>query len=400
MSDLLKKQILKEIDSVLSETIAFRHGRHERPELTWQEKETSEFVAETLSKISGVEVTRGVGKLGVVGILKGDKPGPVIALRADMDALPILEKTSLAYKSKNEGSMHACGHDGHMANLMGSAKVISRFKSELRGTVKFVFQPAEEGGAGARSMREDGVLETPKVDAIFGLHGWPELDVGKILVRSGAIAAAHASIKVTVTGTGGHAAMPHLVTDQVLAAARFIEAIQSIRSRSFSPAEPMALTISTIHGGKALNVIPDEIVMTGTLRTVSKQGEKLAMERIEQIAQGVSLQTGTKIEVQVTPTYPATVNHEKETRVLEKIAQDALGKDNVIRMPAPTMGAEDFSFFLESAPGSFFLLGLNDGRAGGYPSLHDPRFDFNDESLKIGMRLYANLALFAADHLV
>lgn len=399
MSEALKQKVLKEIDSVLAETIEFRHSRHEKPELTWQEKETSETVADTLSKIPGVSVQKGVGKLGVVGTLKGDKPGPVVALRADMDALPILEKTTVPYKSKNEGSMHACGHDGHMANLMGSAKVLSRFKSELRGTIKFVFQPAEEGGAGARSMRDDGVLTSPKVDAIFGLHGWPELEVGKIFVRTGPIAAAHAVVKVTVTGTGGHAAMPHLVTDQVLAAAKFIDAIQSIRSRSFSPADPMALTISTIHGGKALNVIPDEVLMTGTLRTVTKEGETLAIRRIKEIGQGIALQTGTQFNVEVTPSYPATVNHEKETAWLEKIAQEALGKENVVRMPAPTMGAEDFSFFLESAPGSFFLLGLNDGRSGGYPSLHDPRFDFNDQSLKTGMRLYTHLALFAADHL-
>jgi amidohydrolase len=398
IADDLRQAVDQEIDAALPAVRAFRHERHQTPELTWKETATAEAVATALDKIPGLKVQRGVAKLGVVATLKGDAGGPTVALRADMDALPIEERTGVAYCSKHAGVMHACGHDGHMANLLGSAIVLSRLKSRLRGTVKFIFQPAEEGGAGARAMCDDGALKNPDVDMIFGLHGWPELEVGKVFVKDGPFMAAHAEVRLTVKGTGCHAAMPHLGTDQILASARLIDALQTVSSRIFAPVEPVALTIATIHAGKAFNVIPPEVAMTGSLRTVTKASEELAVRHIRTIAAGIAQATGTTIDVELLPSYPAVVNHAAPTAMLAQVAAQALGAAQVVRMPAPTMAAEDFAFFLERCPGSYFFLGVNDRGAKGYPSLHDPHYDFNDKSLPTGMRVYAHLALAAADY--
>lgn len=395
LSAALKDAVTREIATILPEVIAFRHARHMAPELTWKENATAEAVATELEKIPGVAVTRGVATLGVVAVIEGAKPGPVIALRADMDALPIHEKTGAPYCSKHDGIMHACGHDGHMASLLGAAKVLSRLRGELNGTVKLIFQPAEEGGAGARAMCEAGVLKSPDVDMIFGLHGWPELPCGQIFVKSGPFMAAHAELQIRVRGVGCHAAMPQLGTDQILAAARLIDALQTISSRVMSPVEPVALTIATIHGGKAFNVIPDEVALSGTLRTVTKSGEERAIRHIRQIAAGIGTATGTTIEVEIIPSYPAVINHAAPTDYLEAVAQEALGAHQVLRMPSPTMAAEDFAFFLNHTPGAFFFLGVSDGRQGGYPSLHHPHFDFNDQSLPIGIKIFTHLALAA-----
>lgn len=391
MSDALLTQIDREIASALPEVVRFRHERHGAPELTWQEKETSSAVVAALSKIPQLEVKTNVGRLGIVATLKGKADGPTVALRADMDALPLEEKTGLPYASRNAGTMHACGHDGHMAGLLGSAIVLSRLQSQLSGTVKFFFQPAEEGGAGARAMCDDGALKG--VDAIFGLHGWPELPLGTIYIKEGPFMAAHAEVHVTVRGKGCHAAMPHLGTDQILAAAKFIEAVQSLRSRSFSPVEPFLLTLASIHGGHATNVIPDEVKLTGTMRTLTPTAQRFATGEMEKIARGVGEASGTTIEVKITPEYPAVINHPGATRYLQTVAGKVLGEAGVKTMPSPVMTAEDFSFFLERAPGSFFFLGLGDGRAGGYPSLHSSKFDFNDQGLPIAMRLFTRLAL-------
>jgi amidohydrolase len=397
ISQALRDAVEREIAAVLPEVIAFRHERHQHPELTWQEHDTAAAVEARLCQIEGVRVTGGIARLGVVGLIEGGEPGPTVALRADMDALPIRETSGCSYASKQPGVMHACGHDGHMANLVGSALVLSRLRKHLKGRVKLIFQPAEEGGAGADALCKAGVLDDPKVDAIFGLHGWPTLAAGRVYVKSGPLLASTSSLKIIVRGTGCHAAMPHLGTDQVLIAARIIEALQMISSRHMAPTEPVALTITQINGGSTHNVIPATVEMQGTLRTLGRESWERVVAQVRRLVDGIAAAHGASAEVEMAPAYPATVNDEKATAFLESVAQEALGAGNVERLVAPTMGGEDFAYYLEKVPGSFFFLGVDDGRAGGYPSLHHPAFDFNDAALQNGMRVFVHAALAYAD---
>lgn len=397
ISKELKDRVDSEIKKVLPDVIAFRHERHRHPELTWQEKNTSAAVLAELQKIEGLQVTPGVGKYGIVATFTGKNPGPTLALRADMDALPVREDTGKAYCSKTEGVMHACGHDGHMANLLGSIKVLSVLRAHIRGSVKFIFQPAEEGGAGAAVMCKEGALKNPDVDVIFGLHGWPELHCGAVAMKYGPLLASTSDIKITVKGRGCHAAMPHLGTDQVLIGARIVEAVQAVSSRIVAPHEPVAVTITTIHAGTANNVIPATLEMTGTLRTMSKEVRKKCQDAITKLAKGVATSHDAEVEVHFHDNYPPCVNHAGPTRFLEEIATDLFPADMVHRLEVPTMGGEDFAFFLENVPGSYFFLGVSDGRAGGYPSLHHPGYDFNDASLVSGMKMFVHAALAYAD---
>ncbi|WP_159455552.1 M20 metallopeptidase family protein [Pseudobacteriovorax antillogorgiicola] len=389
----LKRLVDDEVNHCLDDVIGFRHQCHQFPERTWQEVDTAKRVAAALAKIDGIEIQEGVGKLGVVGILKGAKPGSTIGLRGDMDALPIHELTDVPYKSKNEGTMHACGHDGHMANLLGAALVLSRLRQHLHGTVKFIFQPAEEGGAGADRMCDDGVLEEPRVDAIFGMHGWPEAPEGSVWVKDGPILASNTQFKIEIQGTGCHAAMPHLGTDQILVAARMIDSLQSISSRTIAPTEPIALTIAKINAGTAVNVIPNQAILEGTLRTVSEETRDKVLHKMEVMIQGISQAHGVKSSIETKPIYPETKNHSKPTQYLEEVSRQLLGQDKFKNIPHPSMGAEDFSYYLQRVPGCFFFLGLDDGRRGGYPSLHDPTFDFNDRVLSTGIKVFSHLAL-------
>lgn len=397
MSVSLHDQVALDVEKVLPEVVAFRRARHQAPELTWQEEATAAAVAHELQQIPGIEVTQGVGRLGVVGLLRGPSAGPCVALRADMDALPVEEKTGVSYSSRNSGVMHACGHDGHMANLLGAAKILSKRRADIKGSVKFIFQPAEEGGAGALQMCDDGVLENPKVDVIFGLHGWPQQEVGKIFVMDGAMMAAQTGLKIKISGKGGHAGLPHLSTDQILTGARIVEALQQVASRFVAPTDPVVLTISTFHGGKASNVIPDTVELSGTLRTLSLDVQQRVLQRIKEIVEGVAQVHGAVGELEIIPGYPPTINHTVPTDFVLATAEKVLGTGAANRMSTATMGAEDFSYFLERCPGSFFFLGVDDGRAGGYPSLHHPHFDFNDDALPAGIKMFANLALDWAD---
>ncbi len=393
----LKARVERAVAAALPEVTAFRQERHRFPELTWKEIATAKAVAETLRQIPGLQVQEGVGRHGVVAVLTGESAGPTVALRADMDALPVKEQTACAYTSQHEGVMHACGHDGHMANLLGSALVLSQMRDQIRGKVKFIFQPAEEGGAGAKVMCDDGALKNPDVDVIFGLHGWPELPCGQLFLRGGAMMAATTEIRIVVRGTGCHAAMPHLGTDQVLVAAKIIEGLQSISSRHVMPTDPVALSITTLRAGTANNVLPATAEMTGTLRTVSMATREKCDAAIRRICAHTAAAYGAQVEVELSHGYPATMNHEAPTDFLEQVAKQLLPAEHVRRMPAPTMGGEDFAFFLERVPGSYFFLGVDDGRAGGYPSLHHPGFDFNDRALPVGMRMFTHAALAYAD---
>jgi len=393
ISSDLKAQVEAEIKKVLPEVIEFRRQRHALPDLTWQEKDTAAAVQVELEKIEGLKVTPGVGKYGIVAVLEGDRTGPTLALRADMDALPVKEASGKSYASKKTGIMHACGHDGHMANLLGSIRVLTKFRSQIKGKIKFIFQPAEEGGAGAKVMCEDGALEHPNVDVIFGLHGWPELACGKIAVKYGALLASTSDISIKIKGQGCHAAMPHLGTDQVLIGARIIESLQSISSRLIAPHEPVAVSITKINAGSAVNVIPSTLEMAGTLRAMSIETRNKCQDGIRKLATSIAESHGAEAEISFFDNYPPTVNHNEPTRFLEELATELFPSDMVQRLQAPTMGGEDFAFFLERIPGSYFFLGVSDGRSGGYPSLHHPGFDFNDSALESGMKMFVHAAL-------
>lgn len=383
----------QEIAHVLPQVVAFRHERHSRPELTWKEVETSKAVAQAIRDLVGVTPQEGVGRLGVVAVIEGASPGPTIGLRADMDALPVREATGKAYASCHEGVMHACGHDGHMANLLGSAMVLSRLRHKLRGRVKLIFQPAEEGGAGAEVMCQDGVLKNPDVDVIFGLHGWSEIPCGDLYFRTGAMLASTSDFEIKVEGTGCHAALPHLGTDQVLIAARIVEALQSIRSRFTAPTEPLALSVTTIHGGTATNIVPSSVVLTGTLRTVSDAVRDRAVQAMQRLITGTAEAHGAKATLVLKHNYPATMNHAAPTEFLQSIAKQLFPNERVKTLPAPSMGGEDFAYFLQKIPGSYFFLGMDDGRPGGYPSLHHPAYDFNDAALPVGIKMFVHAAL-------
>ncbi len=390
----LKSQVDREIENVLEEVRAFRHDRHQNPELTWKEHDTAKAVAARLKKLGGMQIQEGVGRLGITAVIEGEGgPGPTVGLRADMDALPVRETTGKSYASCKDGVMHACGHDGHMANLLGSAMVLLKLKKHLKGRVKLIFQPAEEGGAGANVMCEDGALKNPDVDVIFGLHGWPELACGKVVIRSGPLLANTSEIKIGIRGTGCHAALPHLGTDQVLIAARIVDALQSISSRFVSPTDPVAVSITKIHGGTTTNVIPPFVEMEGTLRAMTEATRDRCAAQIRKIATSIAETHGAHADVEIRYNYPATVNEDRATAFLEEIGTDVLPAGAIGRLASPTMGGEDFAYFLQRIPGSYFFLGMDDGRPGGYPSLHHPAYDFNDQALPVGMRMFVHAAL-------
>jgi amidohydrolase len=395
----LKALVDQEVGKVLPEVIKFRHERHQHPELTWQEIDTAKAVAQALRQHANLEPTEGVGRHGVVAIIEGAHPGPTIGLRADMDALPVREATGKAYASCKDGVMHACGHDGHMANLLGSAMVLSRLRDRLHGRVKLIFQPAEEGGAGAEVMCQDGVLTNPDVDVIFGLHGWSEIPCGHLYFKTGAMLASTSDFTIKVEGTGCHAALPHLGTDQVLIAARIIESLQSIRSRFTAPAEPLALSVTMIHGGTANNIIPASLTLGGTLRTVNDQVRDQCVRAMHKLVSGVAEAHGARAILEIEHNYPTTMNHPGPTEFLESVAKQLFPQDHVKKMPVPSMGGEDFAYFLKRIPGSYFFLGVDDGRAGGYPSLHHPGYDFNDQALPVGIKMFVHAALaYGATH--
>ena len=386
------------IKGVLPEITSLRHTFHQFPELTWSEEQTGHRIMRQLEQIPGMQVEAGVAKYGVIGLLEGDHEGPTVALRADMDALPITEATKLAYSSQSQGVMHACGHDGHMAALLGAAKVLSKLRSRLRGRVKFVFQPAEEGGAGALEMCNAGVLTKPKVDVIFGLHAWPEAPLGSIWVKPGTIMASNTELTVSVHGKGCHAAMPHLGTDQVLIAARMIDAMQSLVSRHVSPSDPVALSITKMQAGRASNVIPDVVVFEGTLRTVSSEVRHSVIKALETMLMGLASAHGVTVKLIAKTVYPETVNHDEAAEYVYQTGLALLGDRSVRKISSASMGAEDFSFYLERAPGAFFFLGVNERSvADGIIPLHHPQFNFNDKALPVAIKMFSRLALDYAD---
>ena len=368
---------------------AWRRDIHEHPELLYDVHRTAAFVADRLREFGCDEVATGLGRTGVVGVIKGRKPAgkgdvKVIGLRADMDALPIVEETHLPYASKTPGLMHACGHDGHTAMLLGAARYLAETRN-FAGDAVVIFQPAEEGGAGAAAMIKDGLMDRFAIDQVYGMHNGPGIPIGSFAIRSGPIMAATDSIDIRIEGLGGHAARPHISIDSVLVGAQLITALQSIVARSVDPLESAVISICEFHAGNARNVIPQTAELRGTVRTLTNPVRVIVEKRVREVVAGVAQMTGAKIDLEYVPGYPVTVNHASQTEVAIQVAREIAGDANVLETP-PLMGAEDFSYMLESRPGAFIFCG-NGNSAG----LHHPAYNFDDEAIVFGTSYWIKL---------
>ena len=368
---------------------AWRRDIHQHPELLYDVHRTAAFVADRLREFGCDEVATGLGRTGVVGVIKGRKPAgngdlKVIGLRADMDALPIVEATNLPYASENPGLMHACGHDGHTAMLLGAARYLAETRN-FAGDAVVIFQPAEEGGAGAAAMIKDGLMDRFGIEQVYGMHNGPGIPVGSFAIRSGPLMAATDSIDIRIEGLGGHAARPHKSIDSVLVGAQFVTALQSIVSRSIDPLESAVISMCEFHAGNARNVIPQTAELRGTVRTLTPEVRALVEKRVREVVAGVAQMTGAKIDLVYERGYPVTVNHPSQTDVATRVAKEIAGDGNVHEMP-PMMGAEDFSYMLEARPGAFIFCG-NGNSAG----LHHPAYNFDDEAIVFGTSYWVKL---------
>ena len=408
-NDASKNKVNQSADKIESKVIAWRRDFHEHPELGNNEFRTSGIIAKHLQSL-GIEVKTGVAKTGVVGILKGGKPGPVIALRADMDGLPVIERTPVPFASKVKtqyngqevGVMHACGHDTHIAILMGVAEILSSMKNELAGTVKFIFQPAEEGAplgeeGGAELMVKEGVMENPHVDVVFGLHINSQTEVGKISYRPGGTMAGVNDMRIVIKGRSAHGAYPWSSIDPIVVSAQIINNLQTIVSRNLNVTENAGVvTIGSIHGGNRSNIIPEQVEMMGTIRALSSDDEKMLIERIKQIVTKTAEANGATAEIKIpyTSHYPVTFNDVALTEKMLPSLRNTAGAENVQLKPAVT-GAEDFSFFQQKAPGLFFFLGgmPKGGDPKTAPSHHTPDFYIDESGFKLGVKAMTNLVL-------
>lgn len=377
---------------VSDRVIDIRRYLHAHPELSFQELETSSFVASLLED-AGVEVKRGLATTGIVGLVKGAKPGRTIALRADMDALPLTEATGLPFASKSPGVMHACHHDGHMAMLLGAAMILARMRERLQGNVKCIFQPGEEGYAGARKMIEEGVLEDePRIQAAFALHLDALSPSGTLSTRPGPIMACADIFSISIIGRGGHAAMPHRSVDPILVAGHVITALQSIASRKTDPVESIVVSICTVHAGTAITVIPDRVDMGGTVRLFDAHLRDRAPELMEEIISGVTAAFGASYEFNYTRGYPATINDPEFAAMVLEYGKKLLGEQNVHLFARPRMPSEDFSFFLERLPGAFAILGARPRDRDPLPS-HNPATTIDESALETGVKVHVAVAL-------
>ena len=364
--------------------VALRRDFHEHPELGYQEKRSAGIIGNRLRDL-GYQVEENVGVTGVIGVMQGISSGPCVLVRADMDALPITEETDWAWKSKNVGAMHACGHDCHMAIGLTVARLLAQKRDQWSGTVKFMFQPAEEGLGGAGKMIEAGLLDDPRPDYALALHVWSEIDAGVIGLSPGPVMAAADEFRVTITGKGGHGAMPHQTTDAVVVAAQVVSALQTVVSRNIKPLESAVITVGSLHSGNAFNVIPGEARMEGTLRSFDVTVRKALAQRCRQIVETLPQAFGAQGQWNFFPGYPATINNEEVTARLQSVFESVAGKDNV-RPFEPTMGAEDMSLVLERIPGCYFFVG---GRSQATESVwphHHPRFNIDESALDLGTR--------------
>ena len=389
---------MKLIESILADAASIatlRRDIHAHPELCFEEQRTSDLIARTLADWD-IPVHRGLGTTGVVGIVKRGSSKRAVGLRADIDALPMTEKNKFAHASVHPGKMHACGHDGHTAMLLAAARHLVK-QGDFDGTVYLVFQPAEEGGGGAREMIKDGLFEKFPMEAIFGAHNWPGMAVGQIGVKSGPIFASSNEFKITVRGKGAHAAIPHASIDPVPVACQMVQAFQTIVARNVKPVETAVVSVTMIHAGEATNVIPESCELQGTVRTFTTETLDLIERRMRDIAQHTCAAFDASCDFEFVRNYPPLVNHAAETDFVRRTVAEVIGPRNVLECE-PTMTAEDFSYFLEAKPGCYFLIGNGDGahrtlgHGMGPCTLHNPSYDFNDELIPLGATMWVRLA--------
>jgi len=375
-----------------TQMITWRHWLHQHPELSFQELLTSDYIADVLTK-NDIEIHRGLATTGIVATIHGTKKGGSIGLRADMDALPILERNEFAHKSLHEGKMHACGHDGHSTMLLGAAVYLKQH-NDFSGTVHFIFQPAEEGGHGGEKMVDEGLFDMFPCDSVYGMHNWPGLAVGKFAVHDRAVMAAEETIKINITGKGGHAAMPDQVQDPVLAAAHVITALQSIVSRNVAPTQAAVISVSMMQAGSIANVIPNKVELTGTLRYFEPEVGKMVKQRMQSVVDNICTAMATSGTLSFSEGYPATINTPEFAQKCADAAAKVVGKQNVLRDLPPSMGAEDFSFILNANQGAYIWIGngeVPDGQPEGGCMLHNTQYDFNDEISASGASYWVQL---------
>lgn len=375
-----------DIDGLHQDMITWRRDIHANPEIAFEEHRTSDLIARNLEAF-GVEVVRGLAGTGVVGVLKGSRDGErAIGLRADMDALPMEEKTNLPYRSQTPGKMHACGHDGHVAMLLGAAKQLAATR-DFAGTAYFIFQPAEEGAGGGKVMVDEGLFDRFPMEGVYGMHNWPGLPVGEIAANPGPTMAASDIFEITITGSGAHAAMPHEGKDTIVTGSAIVTALQTITSRTVNPIDALVVSITQFHGGDAYNVLPDQVVLKGTARSFQPEVRDSIEPAMRRIIDGICSAHGTSAEMRYERRYPATINSAREAEHSGNIAASIVGDDKVHRTFQPSMGAEDFAYMLEKTPGSYIRIGAGEDSA----NLHSPFYNFNDDILPLGARYWTTL---------
>jgi amidohydrolase len=389
---------MKLIDSIVGQAAgiaAIRRDIHAHPELCFEEVRTADLVAAKLTEW-GIPIHRGMGTTGVVGIVQNGSSSRAIGLRADIDALPMQEFNTFAHASQNRGKMHACGHDGHTAMLLAAAQHLAKNRN-FDGTVYLIFQPAEEGGGGAREMIKDGLFEQFPVEAVFGMHNWPGLPVGSFALSEGPVMASSNEFKITIRGKGSHAALPHMGTDPVPIACQMVQAFQTIISRNKKPVDAGVISVTMVHAGEATNVVPDSCELQGTVRTFTLEVLDLIEQRMQAIAQNICAAFDAQCEFEFVRNYPPTVNHPAETAFAREVMAGIVGAENV-RAQEPTMGAEDFAYMLQARPGAYCFIGNGDGahrdigHGGGPCTIHNPSYDFNDELIPLGASYWVQLA--------
>jgi len=375
------------IAALTPEITAIRRDFHRHPELMYEVQRTAGIVAEKLKEWGVDEVVTGIGKTGVVGIIKGKKAdsGRVIGLRADMDALPIHEQTNLEHRSTVPGKMHACGHDGHTAMLLGAAKYLTQTR-DFDGTAVLIFQPAEEGGAGAKAMIDDGLITRFGIQEVYGMHNKPGVPVGRFEIAKGPAMAAADRLHIKIEGKGGHAAAPHNVNDPIVASCALVTALQTVASRNTNPLESIVVSVTALNAGEAFNVIPQTAEIKGSIRTLTPETRDLAEKRITEIVEGVMKAFGMKYELEYHRGYPVTFNHAGQTDFVTSVAKQIFGSDAITTDIPPTMGSEDFSYMLEERPGAFINIGNGDSAG-----LHHPAYEFNDAAIPVGVNYWASL---------
>jgi amidohydrolase len=384
--------IIKKQSELHEDMVTWRHHIHKHPELSFKEELTSDYIAAVL-EANDIEMHRGLAVTGIVATVHGKKEGRVIGLRADMDALPIQEKNDFSHKSVHDGKMHACGHDGHSTMLLGAA-VHLKENNNFSGTVHFIFQPAEEGGGGGRVMVEEGIFEKFPCEAVYGMHNWPGMAEGQFAVHDAAVMAANETLKISIKGKGGHAAMPDQCVDPVVIGAQIITALQSVVSRNVAPLDSAVVSITMVDAGFVSNVIPNDMNLTGSLRYFSTDVGNEVKAKIKKIVEGISRSMGATATFSSTPNYPATVNTPKHAELCATAAAEVVGSNNVLRNEKPSMGSEDFSFLLNASEGAYIWIGNGlvpeDGPEGGC-MLHNTEYDFNDEILPLGSSYWVQL---------